>query len=484
ICLTRKRNVIQIVGVPTTPKPLYDLCLVVCFDTTSVVHFPSMQNTLANHWHPSGVVNGAPWTFINHLLVFHLLQANEDPMLVPTLGNVFGLFEECDAKQVSGGYLSYLHMEVIEFDMGWDMSLRAVGRRVTIVDSVWLQKENVGGLVGGVSPDRATSGCLWTSPFKKTMSPINPVLGFNLEGVASGENGALWVLWPPRVKSVDNHKNSMLEYPWVGESMDDAKNSAYAETMWKFKKVLEKINCNSRGSMALRICDFGLRLGAFYDLWKKCGVLGDERRMEEFSSVLSDCHLEDLGYEGLWFTWERGGRGRRMQSLRDWIMDLDMVDRDKENLMDFMSARLEMNLEIDKRRRVNQVTCLIKNDLSLVHDGKGLFDVANAHFTQLFTFQGQGDSRHILEGVMALTKASDSDGLPTLFYQKFWHIVERDIGAYCLEILNDVISTNINKTHIVLILEVANPTRMQQFHPISFCSVLYKIVLKVVVHRF
>ncbi|XP_012442024.1 uncharacterized protein LOC105767038 [Gossypium raimondii] len=202
-----------------------------------------------------------------------------------------------------------------------------------------------------------------------------------------------------------------------------------------------------------------------------------------------------------------------MQSLHDRIMDLDMVDRDKENLMDLISARLEMNLEIDKvelfweqraqanwlklgdrnmgffhrfatqRRRVNRVSCLIKNDGSLVHDGEGLFDVADAYFTQLFTFQGQGDSRHILEGstrVMALTKASGSDALPTLFYQKFWHIVERDIGAYCLEILNDVISTNINKTHIVLILEVANPTRMQQFHPISLCSVLYKFVLKVV----
>ncbi|MBA0596476.1 hypothetical protein Gorai_013294 [Gossypium raimondii] len=152
------------------------------------------------------VVNGAPWTFTNHLLVFHLLQANEDPMLVPLiysyfwvqvhylllglfsktvtrqLGNFFGLFEEYDAKQFSGGYLPYLHMrvrldiqypfkrhgdcffpirltgEVNEFDMGWDMSLRAVGRRVTIVDSVWLQKENVGGFVGGVSSDRAISG--------------------------------------------------------------------------------------------------------------------------------------------------------------------------------------------------------------------------------------------------------------------------------------------------------------------------------------
>ncbi|MBA0669624.1 hypothetical protein Goklo_029133 [Gossypium klotzschianum] len=147
----------------TTPKPLYDLCLVDYFDTTSV-------------------------TFINHLLVFHLLQANEDLMLVPLIYSYFWV----QVHYLPPGHRDcffpiLLTREVNEFDMGWDMSLRVVGRRVTIVDSVWLQKENVGGLAGGVSSDRATSSCLWTSPLTKTMSSINQVLGFNLERVALGD---------------------------------------------------------------------------------------------------------------------------------------------------------------------------------------------------------------------------------------------------------------------------------------------------------
>lgn len=28
--------------------------------------------------------------------------------------------------------------------------------------------------------------------------------------------------------------------------------------------------------------------------------------MEEFLNVLANCQLDDLGYEGYWFTWERG----------------------------------------------------------------------------------------------------------------------------------------------------------------------------------
>ncbi|MBA0709201.1 hypothetical protein Golax_024254 [Gossypium laxum] len=35
-------------------KPVYDLCLVGCFVTASVVHFPAMCNTLVNLWHPLG----------------------------------------------------------------------------------------------------------------------------------------------------------------------------------------------------------------------------------------------------------------------------------------------------------------------------------------------------------------------------------------------------------------------------------------------
>lgn len=81
----------------------------VFFLTASVVHFLAMRNTLANIWHPVArihildlrekhflfkfyhwldierVIKGAPWTFNNHLLVFHQLVENKDPMQVPLI---------------------------------------------------------------------------------------------------------------------------------------------------------------------------------------------------------------------------------------------------------------------------------------------------------------------------------------------------------------------------------------------------------------
>ncbi|KAK5770421.1 hypothetical protein PVK06_046571 [Gossypium arboreum] len=85
----------------------YKFCLVRCFLTASVVHFPAMKNILANIWHPlegvqilnlgkrhflfkffneldiSQVITGAPWTFNKHLLIFQRIQENKDPMAVP-----------------------------------------------------------------------------------------------------------------------------------------------------------------------------------------------------------------------------------------------------------------------------------------------------------------------------------------------------------------------------------------------------------------
>lgn len=39
---------------------------------------------------------------------------------------------------------------------------------------------------------------------------------------------------------------------------------------------------------------------------KEGGLPREEGRMEEFRAILEDCHLEDIGYTGRWFMWERG----------------------------------------------------------------------------------------------------------------------------------------------------------------------------------
>ncbi|MBA0882030.1 hypothetical protein Goshw_007333 [Gossypium schwendimanii] len=84
------------------------------FLTASIVHFSAMKSTMVNVWHLvkgvqisdlgdkhfcfkffhridlERVINGAHWTFNNHLLVFHRLEMGEDSVKVPLLyGEIF-----------------------------------------------------------------------------------------------------------------------------------------------------------------------------------------------------------------------------------------------------------------------------------------------------------------------------------------------------------------------------------------------------------
>lgn len=85
----------------------FSFCAVGTFLTASVIQFQAMRMTLANLWHPHGGVTnidpgdkrymfrfyyeinferflqGSPWTFNGHLLVFHCFGEGDDPMSVP-----------------------------------------------------------------------------------------------------------------------------------------------------------------------------------------------------------------------------------------------------------------------------------------------------------------------------------------------------------------------------------------------------------------
>ena len=76
-------------------------------------------------------------------------------------------------------------------------------------------------------------------------------------------------------------------------------------------------------------------------------------------------------------------------------------------------------------------------------------------------------------------KSPGSDGMSTLFFQKYWNIVGTNVSNMVLNVLKSGMSlSNINKTNIALVPKTNNPLRMTEFRPISLCNVVYKLVSK------
>ncbi|KAA3479525.1 reverse transcriptase [Gossypium australe] len=82
------------------------------------------------------------------------------------------------------------------------------------------------------------------------------------------------------------------------------------------------------------------------------------------------------------------------------------------------------------------------------------------------------------------TKASELDDFPTIFFQKFWHIVGREVNNFCLEVLNKGKSLKpLNHTNIMLLPKTVHPKDLTNFRPISLCTVFYKIISKSIANR-
>lgn len=81
-------------------------------------------------------------------------------------------------------------------------------------------------------------------------------------------------------------------------------------------------------------------------------------------------------------------------------------------------------------------------------------------------------------------KAPTIDGLHVGFFQSQWLIVENSICEAIKKIFQgNGIPLALNITLLVLIPNVDVSTSMSQFHPISLCTIIYKILTKVIANR-
>lgn len=88
-----------------------------------------------------------------------------------------------------------------------------------------------------------------------------------------------------------------------------------------------------------------------------------------------------------------------------------------------------------------------------------------------------------LKGINNL-KALWCDGFNALFFTKAWDIIEEDVIEAVQEFFQtQVMYKAINCTAITLFPKVPNPDMITQSRPISCCTLLYKIILKVLTSR-
>ena len=82
------------------------------------------------------------------------------------------------------------------------------------------------------------------------------------------------------------------------------------------------------------------------------------------------------------------------------------------------------------------------------------------------------------------TKVPRSEGMPPIFYHKYWDVVEPNVINCVLDILNSGrMLRSLNETYICLIPKVKCPQKVTDFQPISLCNIIYKIVSKVLANR-
>ncbi|KAA3469839.1 tyrosine decarboxylase 1-like [Gossypium australe] len=86
---------------------------------------------------------------------------------------------------------------------------------------------------------------------------------------------------------------------------------------------------------------------------------------------------------------------------------------------------------------------------------------------------------------MASLKAPGSNGFHFRFFKSQWELVGGAICNWVRKIFDgEPIDSDLNNTLLVLISKVQNPEGFEHFRPISLCSVLYKLVMKIIANMF
>jgi hypothetical protein len=238
-------------------------------------------------------------------------------------------------------------------------------------------------------------------------------------------------------------------------------------------------------------------------------VLGDlERRVKKIKKELEECRRAEIGREQVAREEVLRYKLERVEEQVDiyWKQraHVNWLQKGDRNTSYFHAACRE-------RRKKNRIEKLKREDgVWLEREEEKRTYIAN-YFSLLFRSNGGQTSQQLLNAVEAKVspgmnenlvkeftveevkqvldsigdlKAPGPDGMPSVFYKKFWGVIGEQIIQEIMEVLRGAaMPEEWNETTIVLIPKVTKPTQVKDLRPISLCNVLYKIVAKVLANR-
>ncbi|KAL0386175.1 UNVERIFIED_CONTAM: putative mitochondrial protein [Sesamum radiatum] len=359
---------------------------------------------------------------------------------------------------------------------------------------------------------------------------------------AEGRSGGLALLWEKEVvvqllsysiHHIDVHildGNSSTNWKFTG---------FYGEPDASRRRgVWEKLVCLSNQSDALWLC-----AGDFNEVLtqeEKTGGPRLIRQIEDFRNALQCSDLSDLGYQGIRYTWcnrrqapdtvwarlDRAcGNSRWCERHSDTVVTHIAVPYSDHVMLRVQWRGLDVAKGQEKRlfrfdaRWLAAEDCK-ENTIRRLRDEEGVWreyeediqGILLRYFQAIFTSNGPPDSminevllvqprvspemNQVLATPYTVTevksaifgmfpfKSPGPDGMPPVFFHKFWDIVGSDVTCAVLRILNDQIMLNkMNYTHIVLIPKCETLETVAQLRPISLCNVIVKTASKCIANR-
>ncbi|CAM8956535.1 unnamed protein product [Rhodiola kirilowii] len=333
--------------------------------------------------------------------------------------------------------------------------------------------------------DRALVNHLWKDKF-----PITEVT--HISTYHSDHSALLIKYYAYRIKPPNNFK---FEPMWLR----DPKFLQFIETKWH--------QCPEGGIFTNKIAQLTRPLWEWnkYEFGNVNMKIDDLKRKLE--NIRTQLRTEDVFREEQEIT----------EDLDEWLLRKEIMWRQRARtswIKEGDNNTSFFHKHATQRKSINRITTLQLPDSSFITDPEKIMKEGTRYFQELFRHHSDtsdglfNNELHILErevtdehndylnspyteedikrAVFDINpyKAPGHDGFSSLFIQKCWHIVKNDFIRECLDFLNaGYLNPKTNITRLVLIPKFNNAKKLQEYRPISLCTITAKTIGKAIVHR-